>query len=62
MSSQLGHVGAYNRSLYAMTKFGLEGLNKVLALDLGSYGIRTVTVSPTKTIVNQSELTKTLND
>ena len=59
LSSQLGHVGAYNRSLYAMTKFGLEGLNKVLALDLGSYGIRTVTVSPTKTIVNQSELTKT---
>ena len=59
ISSQLGHIGAYNRSLYCMTKFGLEGLNKALSLDLGKYGIRTVTVSPTKTIVDENEYKKT---
>jgi len=55
LSSQLGHLGAYNRSVYCMTKFGLEGLTKSMAMDLGKYGIRVNTVSPTKTIVNQEE-------
>ena len=55
LSSQLGHIGAYNRSLYCMTKFGLEGFTKSLALDLGQYGIRVNTVSPTKTIVHKKE-------
>ena len=59
LSSQLGHTGAFNRSIYCMSKFGLEGLNKALALDLGKYGIRSVTVAPTKTIVNQEERIKT---
>ena len=44
-----------------MSKFGLEGLNKALALDLGKYGIRSVAVAPTKTIVNQEERVKTKN-
>ena len=55
LSSQLGHLGAYNRSVYCTTKFGLEGLTKSMAMDLGKYGIRVNTVSPTKTIVNQEE-------
>ena len=59
LSSQLGHTGAHNRSLYCMSKFGLEGLNKALALDLGKHGIRTVTVAPTKTVVNDNEYKKT---
>ncbi len=59
LSSQLGHIGAYNRSIYCMSKFGLEGLNKAMAMDLGRYGIRSVTVAPTKTIVNQEERIKT---
>ena len=59
LSSQLGHTGAYNRSIYCMSKFGLEGLNKAMAMDLGRYGIRSVTVAPTKTIVNQEERIKT---
>ena len=57
ISSQLGHVGAYNRSLYCTTKFGLEGLTKSMAMDLGKYGIRVNTVSPTK-IVGKHPLDK----
>lgn len=59
ISSQLGHVGAYNRSAYCTSKFGLEGLTKSMAMDLGKYGIRINTVAPTKTIVNQDERKKT---
>ena len=35
ISSQLGHVAANNRSIYCMSKFGLEGLTKTMAMDLG---------------------------
>ena len=59
ISSQLGHIGAYNRSIYCTSKFGLEGFTKSVAMDLGKFGIRINTISPTKTIVNQIERTKT---
>ena len=56
LSSQLGHTGAYNRSLYCMAKFAVEGLTKSMAMDLGKYGIRVNSVSPTKTIIDNKEI------
>jgi NAD(P)-dependent dehydrogenase (short-subunit alcohol dehydrogenase family) len=47
MSSQMGHVGALNRSVYCMTKHALEGLTKVMALELAPHGIRVVSIAPT---------------
>ena len=59
ISSQLGHIGAYNRSAYCMTKFAIEGLSKSIALDLAKYGIRVNTVAPTKTLHKNEVLKKT---
>lgn len=47
MSSQMGHVGGPSRSLYCASKWGLEGLNKALALDLAPFRIRSNTIAPT---------------
>lgn len=47
MSSQMGHVGGPNRSLYCGSKWALEGLNKAFALDLAAHGIRSNTIAPT---------------
>jgi NAD(P)-dependent dehydrogenase (short-subunit alcohol dehydrogenase family) len=47
MSSQMGHVGAVNRSVYCMTKHALEGLTKAMALELATSGIRVVSIAPT---------------
>lgn len=47
VSSQMGHVGGANRSLYCASKWGLEGMSKSFALDLAPYGIRSNTIAPT---------------
>ncbi|HEV3008020.1 MAG TPA: SDR family oxidoreductase, partial [Burkholderiales bacterium] len=47
MSSQMGHVGAVNRSVYCMTKHALEGLTKAMALELAPHAIRVVSIAPT---------------
>jgi NAD(P)-dependent dehydrogenase (short-subunit alcohol dehydrogenase family) len=47
ISSQMGQVGGPNRSLYCASKWGMEGMNKALALDLAPHGIRSNTIAPT---------------
>lgn len=47
VSSQMGHVGAANRSIYCASKAALEGLTKAMAVELGPMGIRVNTVCPT---------------
>jgi NAD(P)-dependent dehydrogenase (short-subunit alcohol dehydrogenase family) len=47
MTSQMGHVGGPNRSLYCGSKWALEGMNKAFALDLARHKIRSNTIAPT---------------
>ena len=47
MSSQMGHIGAQNRTAYCMTKHAVEGLTKALGVELAPQGIRVNSVAPT---------------
>ena len=47
MSSQMGHVGSPERSVYCMTKHAIEGLTKAMAVELAPLGIRVNAVAPT---------------
>lgn len=47
VSSQMGHVGAANRSIYCASKWALEGLTKAMAVELAPHGIRVNTLGPT---------------
>jgi NAD(P)-dependent dehydrogenase (short-subunit alcohol dehydrogenase family) len=47
VTSQLGHVGATDRTVYSATKHAVEGLTKALALELAPHGIRVVAIAPT---------------
>jgi len=47
ISSQMGHVGSPNRTVYCMTKHAIEGLTKAMAVELAARGIRVNSVAPT---------------
>lgn len=47
VSSQMGHVGAANRSIYCASKWALEGLTRAMAVELAPHGIRVNTLAPT---------------
>jgi len=47
MSSQMGHIGSPNRSVYCMTKHAVEGLTKAMAVELGPAGVRVNALAPT---------------
>lgn len=47
VSSQMGHVGAPNRTVYCATKHAVEGLTKAMAVELAPRGIRVNSVAPT---------------
>ena len=49
ISSQMGHVGSPNRTVYCMTKHAVEGLTKAMAVELASQGIRVNSIGPTFT-------------
>lgn len=54
LSSQMGHVGGPERSVYCASKFALEGLTRTMALELGKAGIRVNTLCPTFIETDQS--------
>ena len=47
ISSQMGHVGAANRSLYCASKWAMEGFSRAMAIELAPHGIRVNTLCPT---------------
>jgi NAD(P)-dependent dehydrogenase (short-subunit alcohol dehydrogenase family) len=47
ITSQMGHVGSANRTVYCMTKHAIEGLTKAMAVELAPQGIRVNSVAPT---------------
>jgi NAD(P)-dependent dehydrogenase (short-subunit alcohol dehydrogenase family) len=47
VSSQMGHVGWANRTIYCASKHALEGLTKAMAVELAPHGIRVNSLGPT---------------
>ena len=47
MSSQMGHVGAPNRTVYCASKHAVEGLTKAMGVELAPHKIRVNSVGPT---------------
>ena len=47
ISSQMGHVGSPNRTVYCMTKHAVEGLTKAMAVELAPRRIRVNSIGPT---------------
>ncbi len=47
LSSQMGHVGGPDRSVYCANKHALEGMTKAMALEWAPHGIRVNTLCPT---------------
>jgi NAD(P)-dependent dehydrogenase (short-subunit alcohol dehydrogenase family) len=47
ITSQMGHVGAANRTVYCAAKHAVEGFTKALAIEVAPHGIRVNSVAPT---------------
>lgn len=47
ISSQMGHVGGVDRTVYAASKHAVEGMVKAMAIEWGKQGIRINTICPT---------------
>lgn len=47
VSSQMGHVGSVNRTVYCASKHAIEGMTKALAWELGAHNIRVNSLCPT---------------
>jgi NAD(P)-dependent dehydrogenase (short-subunit alcohol dehydrogenase family) len=47
ISSQMGHVGGIDRTVYAASKHAVEGMVKSMAIEWGKQGIRINTICPT---------------
>ena len=47
ISSQMGHVGGIDRTVYSASKHAIEGLTKSMAIELGPHGIRVNSIGPT---------------
>lgn len=47
LSSQMGHVGAPDRTVYCATKHAVESLTKAMAVEPAPHGIRVNAVAPT---------------
>ena len=46
-SSQMGHVGGIDRTIYCASKFAIEGLTRALAIEVGEHAVRVNSVCPT---------------
>ena len=47
ISSQMGHVGGIDRTVYSASKHAVEGMVKSMAIEWGKQGIRINTICPT---------------
>ncbi|MGB1234795.1 MAG: SDR family NAD(P)-dependent oxidoreductase [Planktomarina sp.] len=47
ISSQMGHVGGIDRTVYCGTKHAIEGFNKAMAIEWGADNIRVNSICPT---------------
>lgn len=47
ISSQMGHVGAPNRTVYCTSKHAMEGMTKAMAVELAPDNIRVNSIAPT---------------
>jgi NAD(P)-dependent dehydrogenase (short-subunit alcohol dehydrogenase family) len=47
VSSQMGHVGGPNRTVYCATKHAMEGFTKAMAIELAPHRVRVNTLAPT---------------
>lgn len=56
-SSQMGHVGGVDRSVYCASKFAIEGLTRALAIEVAEHKIRVNTVCPTFIATPLTEMT-----